>query len=261
LPIFFGITFSILTELSRWLIDSHRSSYQLNSSLIVYIICSFILRLSLSGFIFFYLGESLIQLYSRLYQSKIFEALSYRNLSIKSNLPHIKLDTLESIQGWQILRSCLLYEYQQPKIYIDVVLSSGFVIWLPLIIISGTHFLFKLPMSMFLLLCLILSVFIFIYLIICISLAGTTRQKFNHLGLLHLEEYRLLCYPKSSSDIVHPKQTEINLLVKIRQIIQFGKNEAIVFRILGWGINQNATTVMIGLIISAITSILAKLIS
>jgi hypothetical protein len=252
LSLILGLLFSIITEISRWVFDINEN--KITVGFIVYIICGFILRFTLSSFIFFYLGETVIQLYSRLHQSKLFHALTSSSLSKKHSLPHIKLNQIDNIQGWQILRATLLYEYQQPKIYVDVVLSACFSIWLPLTVISCVHILLKHSATMFLITCLTISIFIFIYLILCVHMASVVRREFNHTEFLHLEEYRLLCSKDN-------KDKEIKLLQKLREIILIGNNKAIVFRIFGIGINQNFSTFIIGLVISGITTVFAKLLA
>lgn len=253
LSLILGIVFGIITEVIRWTEDGKNNNVNISGGFVIYIIIGFILRSVLSSFIFFYLGEALTQLYLRFIQSNLFQSLSSVTLSKKKLLPYIRLNSENNIQGWKILRATLLHEYQQPKIYIDIILSTCFGIWIPLSIITIIHIIFKYNISMFLIMCLTESIFIFIYLIICIHIAAKTRNEFNQISLLHLEEYRLLCAKED-------KSKEIKIIKKLRQIMEIGINDAIVFKIFGIGINQNFTTILISFVITAVTTIFTKLI-
>lgn len=245
-----GLIFAIVCEVARWTLD--KPTIHINAGIVLYIISSFLIRFSLASFIFFYLGEAAVQLYSRFNQSKTFHYISSSSASKIHKLPHIKLDTLSNIRGWQMLRTTLLYEYQQPKIYVDVALSACFLLWLPLTTISALHIILEKQISMFLITSTSLSLLIFCYLAVCIHLAVKTRKGFDHIGLLHLEEYRLY---SSSED----KQKEIKVLEKLREIIKYGQNDAIVFRICGIGINQNFSTLVLGIALSSLSTIFTRI--
>lgn len=257
LSVVLGCVFAVFVEVSRWIfIDS--ADKTITAGLIIYVGTGWILRFTLSSFIFFYLGESLVQLYARVEQSKVFNALTSSSAALHYNIPSFKLDSRNNIQAWQILRAYLLHEYQQPKIYVDVVLSACFSMWLPLMLVSGLLLFVGKHMTMFIATCSLMAVIIFVYLIICVVLASRCREGFNQIGIFHAEEYRLLC--KANVDSADVSQI-ISVLEKLREIIRYGEGDAIVFRILGFGINKNLSTLLFGLLVTVGSTVLTQILA
>lgn len=249
ISIIVGLSFSIVTEIIRW---KYSQNNNYNVGVIIYVICTFILRFILISFVFFNLGETIIHLYLRYKQTKYFYLISSSSLTKHYDLPYIKLDDINNIKAWHIFRASILYGYMQPKMYIDIILSSCSLLWLFCFIITAINIFYKFSINIFTISCVYTCIAIFIYLIICISLAAKTRDQFNHLSLLDRTEYSLICMKGD-------KSKEIMLIKKIIEIVKSGQSESIIFNIFGFGINKNFYVFIIGLIIPAISTFIAKL--
>ena len=139
----------------------------------------------------------------------------------------------------------------QPKINIDIILSSCSLIWLLCLIISIVNLFHNFVINIFTISCMFVCISTFIYLIICISFAVKTRDEFNHLSLLKLTKYSLKCMDDD-------KSKEISLIEDIIDIIKTNQSESIIFNIFGFGINKNFYVFIIGLTMSAVSTLIAK---
>jgi hypothetical protein len=263
----FGVLFAVSIEASRWIIYPGRS---LTMSMMIYIVISFLTRFYLATFIYHYLGESIIQLYSRCKQSVAFNRLTTPRLGTGTGggggtggnddidhgdmIPYISMATITDIQSWQIIRSKLLKEFRQPKLFVDVTLSACFAIWLPIIALSILLLLIKGKVSMIVISCLSMGLIMFLYLAVCMVLAARARDGFNNVDVIDDTTMKMWWINADSC-----KSQELGLLAHIKEMMVTKKNEAVVFRIMGIDINKNLVTVLFSIMATAATTVVSKL--
>ena len=247
--IFIAIVHGITSESLRWFPNPNVDH---KSQLIWFSITCCIVKINICYFIFHYLGETIIQLHDRFKQLKYFTSLTSSHQSAKFDLPFMKLNNLSSIKNWQLIRATLLYEYQQPKLFIDIILSSSFVILFTSLILSGYHLFSYNKLDHIINFIIIFSLIIFIYIMIALILAINVMDGYNQTGILSVAHLRHI-YSDN-----YDKKTTL-LLQTLQKVITDNSNEAIIFRILGIGITKPLTTIFFTLGLSAISSISSEI--
>lgn len=252
LGIFISIVYSISSELYKIILGKF---YEDNHQIVFVIFYTFI-KCCLCYFIIHYMSEIIIQLLQRHKQMEYFGFLTSQHQSTRYDLPFIKLDSRKSISNWQLIRATILYEYQQPKLFINIILSTSFIILLFSLSISG-FYIFKykildhLAINM-----LVICIIIFIYIMYCIILAIKIMEGFNQTDCLYTAKLRMLHLSEEASE----EYERILSILKTLQDLISNKKNVIIFKILGISITKELATVFFTFIFSALSSFVSNII-
>lgn len=245
LGLFITITYTISMESYKFL-SGH---YYEDQHQILFIIFYTFVKCCLVYFIIHYMSEILLQLLQRQKQMQYFCSLTSHHQSSSNNLPFFKLDNTKNISNWQLIRATILYEYQQPKLFIDIILSTCFIILLFSLSISG-FYIFKSKIVDYLAInILIMCSIIFVYIMCSIILAINIMDGFNQTDGLYTARLRILHSSESSSEY----QIVISILKILQEIIKNNKN-VIIFKILGINISKESASLFFTFIFSALSS-------
>ena len=248
LNLILSLGYEIAIELIRWL--SPHPELEVTPSLVWYLILSGYVRISLIYLWLHYLSAALMQITQRNAQAKLFTALTNRYSSCVHHLPYLQLSSNESFRLWMMLRSLLLSTFQEPKAYVDIVLSASMALTGPLL----TYIFYSLYVGFLtpnLYISLLLTMIIFTYIVLCMLLIVITREKFNETGVLAVAKLRILYDTKNES------KHNIALIDAIYEILTRSNNDAVLFHIFGLSINKQMTTLCFGLGLSLISTLLS----
>jgi hypothetical protein len=135
---------------------------------IVYIIVETLLQGTLCFIILYPLSQVAIRLSVRDKVARLFsEATTTISATYQGGAEDhtFRLSTLENIKAWQIIRDTLLRRYAFPTLYVDVVISAAFTLWVPLVVVGVMDFFFRAAITPLALNAIVLALLILAYLL------------------------------------------------------------------------------------------------
>lgn len=164
------------------------------------------------------------------------------------------LDTVENIRAWQTVRETLLRKYAFPTLYVDVVLSAAFTLWVPLVLVGAMDFLFRATVSPLALNAAMISILILCYLLVCVVMASQAQERLANTEPLRWQEYQFLIQQHHMDNIVI-----IRILRRLAQLIDQGRDQAVVFQVWGFPLNRKMSTFLGGVLFTVASSVLVRL--
>lgn len=224
------------------------SSVQQKATVIVYILFVSILHFILSFSIVVTLCHVALRLYTRSRVVTVFkEAIIY------TKGDHcFQLQTLENVNAWHKLRQTLLSRYGFPSIYVDVVISAAFTLWVPLVMVAVMDFLFQAQITMTALIGSTLAMLILIFLLVCVAIASNVQDILSSTEALRKHEFALLISNGEQKPL-------IRVLQRLSQLIETERDNAVVFQVWGFALNKRMVIFLGGVLVTLASSVVVKL--
>jgi hypothetical protein len=200
------------------------------------------------------LGQVALRLSMRAKVSRLF----YESASYSQAEYAFRLVNLENIRAWQTIRDTLLRRYAFPTLYVDVVISAAFAIWVPLVAVGALEFLFQLTVTPLALNTAILALIILIHLLVCVMTASDVQEVLSNTEILRWQEYHFLVSPDKTRDVVEVQKLT-HILQRLGELIQQGRDSAVVFQVWGLPLNRGMATFLGGVLVTLASSIVVRL--
>jgi hypothetical protein len=169
-----------------------------------------------------------------------------------------RLTNLENIRAWQMLRDTLLSRYGFPSIYVDVVISAAFTLWMPLVIIGVLDFLFQAQITMLALNASALAILILIYLVVCVGIASSVQDTLSSTETLRKQEFSILV----SNQLPQEDQRKLeHVLERLSSLIEHDRDNAVVFQVWGFPLNKRMVIFLGGVLVTLSSSVFVRLAS
>lgn len=228
------------------------SAKNFESSVIAYSVIMTILQGTLCFVILYPLSQVALRLHTRGIIARLFSDAT----QVESSLEHsFALTTLENVQAWQSVRDTLIRKYAFPTLYVDVVISAAFTLWVPLVAVGVMDFLFRSAISSLALTTTALAVLILGYLLVCVILASRVQETLADTDVLRWQEYSFLVGNSAShAEVLHLTR----VLKRLAQLIDSSKEEAVVFTVWSLPLNRRMATVLGGILVTLSSSVLVR---
>lgn len=244
-------------------------AYSIIHSLVLNVLC---------GMVYHSLGQVALRLYVRSKVVALFsDAASFHNAD------HcFRLTTLKNIKGWKKIRDTLIQRYNFPSLYVDVVISAAFTMWVPLVILGVVDFFLRsggsgsssssnyLGVSVVTVYTTITALVLLIYLIICTMLATRVQEGLTDTDILRAQEFDLLLLQHSSvsNDTKETNDTNYgngddsliaqNVLRRFADLIDVSKDKTVILEVWGFPLNRRMATLLGGVFITLTSSALLQ---
>lgn len=223
-----------------------------NGSVIAYITVVAIVQSMLCFVILYPLSQVALRLSVRSKVARLFqESVSYSQADYA-----FRLDSLDNIRAWQFIRDTLLRRYAFPTMYVDVVISAAFTLWVPLVIVGVMEFFFQLSITPLAINTTTLAVLVLIYLLVCVMTAAEVQEVLSNTQVLRWQEYHFLVSEKQGE---YASLTTI--LKRLSLLIEQGRDGAIVFQVWGFPLNRGMSTFLGGVLVTLASSIFVRVAS
>jgi hypothetical protein len=222
--------------------------------LVIYTVIETVLQGALCFFILFPLSQVAVRLSVRDKVAREFADSTSLHTSTSSGGDHyFQLDSLANIRAWQTIRDGLIHRYAFPSLYVDVVISAAFTLWVPLVVTGAMDFLFRATITPLALNAVVLAVLVLIYLLICVVLASKVQDRLANTDILRWQEYAFLVSGRGTED-----SNLMHVLKRLARLIDEGKENAIVFQVWGFPLNQKMATFLGGILVTLFSSVVVK---
>lgn len=247
------------------------SAYVIIHSLVLNILC---------GMVYHSLGQVALRLYVR---SKV--VMLFSDAVAFHNADHcFRLTNLKNIKGWKKIRDTLLQRYNFPSLYVDVVISAAFTMWVPLVILGIVDFFLRssgttgsssssniLGISVVTVYTTITALFLLLYLIVCTMLATRVQECMTDTDVIRAQEFDLLLQQhndnnkngngKDEKDNEGSSETTIevqNVLRRFADLIDASKDKTVILEVWGFPLNRRMATLLGGVFITLTSSALLQ---
>lgn len=230
------------------------SNESFGALLVIYILCVTFLQWFMSFCILFTLGQVALRLSTREKVVKVF-----KESTLFSKGDHaFRLTTLENVKAWQMLRDTLLSRYGFPSIYVDVVVSAAFTLWVPLVLIGVIDFLFQSQITMLALNASALAILILIFLLACVAIASGVQDTLSSTETLRKQEFSILV----SNNLPSDQQAKLeHVLERLSELIEHDRDNAVVFQVWGFPLNKRMVIFLGGVLVTLSSSVLVRIAS
>jgi hypothetical protein len=190
-----------------------------------------------------------------------------------------RLNSLQNIHAWQLIRDTLLRQYAFPTPYVDVVMSAAFTLWVPLVIVGALEFVFRLAVTPLAMNTSVLAVIVLLYLLVCVASAASVQETLSNTDVLRFHEYHFLLSaeqnntPSSSPEDKGKDKEEVatattttiitrdtlggvnkrslaHILKRLAALIEQSKDNAVVFQVWGFPLNRKMSTFLGGVLVT-----------
>jgi len=233
--------------------------HDFGAAVIVYIVIETILQGTLCLIILYPLSQVAVRLSVRDKVARVFsEATTTLCAAREEGGDHtFRLNTLQNVKAWQMIRDTLLRRYAFPTLYVDVVVSAAFTLWVPLVMVGVMDFVFQASITPLALNAIALAVLILGYLLVCVVLASKVQETLSNTDVLRWQEYHFLVSTTANAEI--EKLTHI--LKRLAQLIDAGKENAVVFQVWGFPLNRKMATFLGGVLVTLASSVVVRVAS
>ena len=229
-----------------------------SASVIVYIVVETLLQGTLCFIILYPLSQVAIRLSVRDKVARLFSE-STTTISARGGGDHtFRLSTLQNVKAWQIIRDTLLRRYAFPTLYVDVVISAAFTLWVPLVVVGIMDFFFRAAITPLALNSIILALLILGYLLICVVLASKVQETLSNTDVLRWQEYHFLVSTITDPERLLKITRLTRILKRLAQLVDEGKENAIVFQVWGFPLNRKMATFLGGVLVTLSSSVVVR---
>jgi hypothetical protein len=169
-----------------------------------------------------------------------------------------RLSTLQNVKAWQIIRDTLLRRYAFPTLYVDVVISAAFTLWVPLVVVGIMDFFFRAAITPLALNSIVLALLILGYLLICVVLASKVQETLSNTDVLRWQEYHFLVSTVTDAKKVEKISRLTHILKRLAQLVDEGKENAVVFQVWGFPLNRKMATFLGGVLVTLSSSVIVR---
>lgn len=193
------------------------------------------------------LSQVALRLSVRSKVAKLFqESVSY------SEAAHaFRLTSLDNIRAWQTIRDTLMKRYAFPTLYVDVVVSAAFTLWVPLVFVGVVDFLFRASITPLAFNATVLAVLILAYLLVCVVLAADVQETLSCTQSLRWQEYHFLVSDQNDRPLT-------DILGRLAVLVEQSRETAIVFQVWGFPLNRKMATFLGGVLVTLSSSVLVR---
>lgn len=227
-------------------------SKEAGAALVVYIVVVTLVQGVLCLVILHPLGQVALRLFVRDRVARLFAAHTTAGKFA------FRLDSIGNIDAWQNVRDTLLRRYAFPSLYVDVVITAAFTLWIPLVVVGALDFVFRSTISTLGLNVAALAVLVLAYLLGCVVLAADVQETLSRTEPLRWQEYRFLV---SAAKTPHDIQTAgvTRLLKRLAVLIDQGRGDAVVFQVWGFPLNRKMSTFLGGVMLTVASSVMLRM--
>lgn len=194
-----------------------------------------------------------------------------------------RLNSLQNIHAWQLIRDTLLRQYAFPTPYVDVVMSAAFTLWVPLVIVGALEFVFRLAVTPLAMNTSVLAVIVLLYLLVCVVSAASVQETLSNTDVLRFHEYHFLLSAEQNNGTFSPqeqindatpkndkgkeestgpqsapldatigtnKRSLAHILKRLAALIEQSKDNAVVFQVWGFPLNRKMSTFLGGVLVT-----------
>lgn len=228
------------------------------SPLVVFVAVDTILQATLCFIVLYPLSQVALRLSVRAQVARLFAQSTARHGAGEDHT--FALDSLQNVRAWQLIRDTLLQRYAFPTLYVDVVLSTAFTLWIPLVVVGALDFLFRATITPLAVNAISLAVLVLSYLLVCVVLASQVQEILSNTEILRWQEYHFLVIdPRENGDADHGHLTRV--LKRLAELIDSSRQNAVVFQVWGFPLNQKMATFLGGVLVTLASSVVVRLAS
>lgn len=222
--------------------------HTVDSDVIIYLVFVTVVHGAVCLAFVYPLSQVALRLSVRSKVAKLFqESVSY------SEAQHaFRLVSLTNIRAWQTIRDTLTKRYAFPTLYVDVVVSAAFTLWVPLVFVAVLDFLFRSSITPLAFNATVLAVLILAYLLACVLLAADVQDTLSSTVSLRWQEYHFLVCDKGDAGPL------TDILGRLAVLVEQGRESAIVFQVWGFPLNHKMATFLGGVLLTLSSSVLVR---
>lgn len=224
-----------------------------SAMLVVYVIFETIVSFFLCFGILFTLSHVALRLLIRRSVVSVFKEATTTSQGDHS----FRLYSLNNVKAWHTIRESLIGQFGFPSIYVDVVVSAAFTLWIPLVMIAVLEFLFQAQVTLTAMMAAILAIEILMLLIVCVGLASNVQDVLFSTETLRKHEFNLLVNSQNANSAEQTKITKV--LGRLSQLIEQDRDNAVIFQVWGFTLNKRMVIFLGGVLVTLLSSVMVKL--